>query len=716
MDTEDLEFSLEDIIKEFSDDVPETQPEEIGEIGEDIETAEPEPRAEETEEAEAPEESGEAEVSEVTEETEKPESQAEEVQQSEESGSASATEETDTQSEEAPPVTGDTIRMKGVRFGKVQTQLAQPIQEEETPQEPETEPFTQDWEPEYEQPIAEYIPPRPILVHPRSRLKELKHKLTEGPEKLYYAMVERGVGKLQAAIFFCGLVALISAAATIMYATGFVSQDRVRFMVFVQFMAMLVSALLGFSRLWAGASDLIHGHFSLNTLLDFSFLLCCADGVMCLMEQRVPCCAAFSLQMTMSLWNAYEERTTVMGQLDTMRKAVRLDGVTAVADYYEGNTGLVRTEAEVEDFMDFYQQPPTMEKPTSIYAIISLCLSVALGVGGGVLYGVSAGIQVAAVTTLAALPASMFIAISRPLAVLEKRLHRIGAVLCGWHGIEGLSGKCVFPLGHEDICPTGSVRLNGVKYFSERTADEVIAYGSALVSANTGALSPIFEHLADSHSCIRYEVAEYRAYPGGISGEVNAEQVCVGTLPFLREMGIQMPEGIRVSQAVGVSIDGVLCGLFAISYEKTLSSAAGLTTLTGYRKLKALIETDDFMITESFLKGKFGVGSRRIVFPEPEDRPLLREKRPPEDTPALAISTAQGLAPFAYCVTGARAVRSAAKAGTILHMVCGGLGIAMMAALTVLGALELLTPANMLLYQLIWIVPGLLITEWTRSV
>ena len=36
--------------------------------------------------------------------------------------------------------------------------------------------------------------------------------------------------------------------------------------------------------------------------------------------------------------------------------------------------------------------------------------------------------------------------------------------------------------------------------------------------------------------------------------------------------------------------------------------------------------------------------------------------------------------------------------------------------LTILGALELLTPANMFLYQLVWMIPALLFTEWTRSV
>ena len=33
-----------------------------------------------------------------------------------------------------------------------------------------------------------------------------------------------------------------------------------------------------------------------------------------------------------------------------------------------------------------------------------------------------------------------------------------------------------------------------------------------------------------------------------------------------------------------------------------------------------------------------------------------------------------------------------------------------------MGAEHLLTPSNVLLYQLIWLIPGFLITEWTRSV
>lgn len=667
MDEQELEFSLEDIIKEFSDQ-PSTEEQE-----------ESEDQALEQESDEVPEE--------------KP------VQ---------------------PTVSmGDTIRMDVAQFSKGVVRDAQPIEEEEeTPaSQPtqEAEPFSEGWEPEYEQPIAEYVPPRPIVFQPRSRLRELKRKLVAGPEKLYYAMMEKGFGKLQAAIFFSVLVVVISAIATAMYAFGFVQENRMRLMVFGQFLAMLLSALLGSYQLLEGVSDLFRKQFSLNTMLVFSFLLCCVDGILCLKQLRVPCCAAFSLQVTMSLWSAYQKRNIQMGQLDTMRKATHLDGITAVPEYYEDSAGFVRGEAQVEDFMDTYDQPCDLEKAQGVYAIIALCISVATGIVAGVLHSVSMGIQVAAVTTLAALPASMFVSLSRPMAVLERRLHALGGVLCGWQGVEGLNQKAVFPVSHEDLCPVGTVKLNGVKFYGNRESDEVIAYCAALCNADGGALAPLFTHLLDSRNGIHYEVEQFHPYGnGGIGGEVNQEPVLVGTLPFLRDMGVHVPGEIRVSHAVGISVDGELEGLFAIAYDKEKSALFGLGTLCGYRNLNPIVTSDDFMLTEDFIRSKFNVNTKKVLLPDYELRAQLRQKKAEEGQPMLALSTGDGLAPFAYCVTGARALKSACKAGNLVHMIGGGLGMAMMLVLAILGAQYLLTPANMFLYELVWMIPGLLITNWTR--
>ena len=618
----------------------------------------------------------------------------------------------------------DTIRLPDL--GELDTE-AKPAPQADTEEpkvwkpkkaEPKVEPYSEGWEPEYEQPIADYVPPRQILIHPRSRLQELKRKLVAGPEKRYYELDEVGVGKLQTAIFLSLIVVVLSACATALHAMGLVGENRLKLMVFGQFLAMLISAVLGSYQMMEGIGDIFKGKFSLNSLLVFTFLACCVDAVFCLRNPRVPCCAAFSLQVSMSLWGAYHRRKTEMKQMDTLRKAVRLDSLVTEPDYYENTAGALRTEGRLEDFMDNYNTPAGPDKVLSVYAIVVLCVGVGIGVAAGVLQkSVEFGFQVAAAALLAGVPVTSFIASSRPMWLLQKRLHRVGAVLCGWQGIRELCKRLVFPLGHDDLFPADTCKLNGVKFYGDRNPDQVVAYCAAVICANDGGLAPLFEHLLNSRNGRHYTPHNLRAYGnGGIGAEVCTEPVLMGSLAFLRQMGVEIPEGISVNNAVYAAIDGELCGVFAVTYAKDRASSAALHTLCGYRSLQPVLTTGDFTLTEDFIRGRFGVNTRRIAFPEREVRMQLTEKKPSEEAVGRMLSTSGSVLSFAYGVAGARAVRTAWIVGAVIHLLGGIMGLAIVLILGLLGVAELLTPVNMLLYELVWLIPGLLITEWTRTV
>lgn len=578
------------------------------------------------------------------------------------------------------------------------------------------EPYSENWEPEYEQPIGEYIPPEPIVFRPKSRLHELKRKLVEGPEKRYYELAELGLGKLQTAIFLNVLVWLLASGATVMHALGMVPAERIRLLVFGQFLALLLSALLGSYQLMDGVSDLFRKRFSLNTLLVFSCIACCADAIVCLQQQRVPCCAAFSLNMTMSLWSAYQKRNTEMAQMDTMRKATRLDSLVSTPDYYEGRPGFLRSQGQVEDFMDHYSVPSGAEKTLSVYALAALFVSLAAGTVAGVRYSAHMGIQVFCTSLLVSAPASAFVTLSRPMALLERRLHKHGSVICGWQGVVGMSRAAAFPLTDTDLFPVGSAKMNGLKFYGSRNPDEVVSYAAALITADGGTMAPLFSQLLESRNGYHYDAENIRSYPGGIGGEVNGEAVLAGTLTFMQSMGVDMPSGTKVNSAVYVAIDGALSGVFAVTYSKVKASATGLTTLCAYRGLTPVLTTGDFMLTDSFIRSKFGVNVRRIAFPERVVREELQSREPAQEGPALALTTREGLAGMAYLVTGSRALRSASIVGVTIHMIAGILGLLIMLALAIVGADNLLTPMNVLLYELIWMIPGLLVTQWTRAV
>ena len=587
------------------------------------------------------------------------------------------------------------------------------VAEEDAPAEPEAAPAVA--EPAFE--VEEEFIPSPIVFTPRSRLKELKKQLIAGPEKRYYELSEIGTGRLQLALLLNIIVVLVCVAVTTMFVLELVPENRLRLVIFSQVLAMLVSALLGSHLMIDSVADLLKGRFTINTLLTLTFAACLVDGVFCLMELRVPCCAAFSLEMTMALWARLQRRNTEITQLDTMRKAVRLHGIIKAEHYFEGKDGLLRTEGEVSDFMDTYEKPSSPEVVQSIYSLLSLLACIGIAVFTGYLHGLSVGVQILSTSLLVAVPASFFVSTTRPMAILETRLHMVGTVLCGWEGVKDLCGKAVFPLKDTDLFPQGSTKLNGVKFYGDRNPDDVVSYTASLIHVSGGGLVPVFNQLLKSRNCAVYSVTNFRNYgEGGIGGEVHGEPVLVGTLNFLQDMGVEIPEGTMINQAVYAAIDGQLAAVYAISYAKMRSAAAGLVTLCGYRKLTLLKMPGDFMLTENFLRSKFNVKTSRIQFPSQEVCAQLNSFQPDPNEPVLALTTREELVSSAYAVTGARALRQSTKLGVIIHMVGGVLGLIIMLVLGYLGSTELLTPTNVLLYQLVWAIPGLLLTEWTRVV
>ncbi len=580
------------------------------------------------------------------------------------------------------------------------------------------EPFSAGWEPEYEQPIGEYTPPEPIVFRPRSQRSSLKRKLVAGPERRYYALAEAGLGKLQISIFLSILVVVLGVASIAMYQFDLVQPNRMRLLVFGELFAMLFSALLASGRLVDGFLSLIKGKFTLDTLLLATFLVCIADGYFCLKEIRVPFCAAFCLESTMSLWAELQRRHTEMGQMDTLRRATHLNRVAKAPDCFEGRPGFYVTNGELEDFMDTYQQTTGSENMLNIYALVAFLISGAIAVMVGLTQGISAALQIWSAGILAATPATIFISQSRPVAILERRLHKLGAVLCGWQGIQATAGAAAVPLSDEDLFPSGSIKINGVKFYTNREPDQVIAYATALITHAGNCLGPLFEQLLDERNGRHYELTSFRSYEsGGLGGEVCDESVLVGTIAFLQDMGVETPEGSRVNQAVYMSIDGELCAVFALAFSKLKGVTAGLGSLSGYRGLTPVLSSDNFLLSESFIRAKFNVNTRHFAFPSIEDRQEISQWRPDIDQSIpCALTTQENLASSAFAITGGRAVYTSTKLGALVHIFGGILGLVIVLALSLVRGGNLLTPSNLLLFELVWTIPGLLITEWTRNI
>ena len=114
------------------------------------------------------------------------------------------------------------------------------------------------------------------------------------------------------------------------------------------------------------------------------------------------------------------------------------------------------------------------------------------------------------------------------------------------------------------------------------------------------------------------------------------------------------------------------------------------------------------------MQKKFRIHPKKIHRPSEEERQRLRSISVDEEDRVLALCVRPTLAAFGYAITGARALHNAVLLGVIVHILGGVLGLGAVAVLAFLGQTALLSPLNILLYQAIWLMPGFLLTEWTR--
>lgn len=550
----------------------------------------------------------------------------------------------------------------------------------------------------------------------RKKLQLLKSKLVAGPEKRYYDLSEAGVGKLQIAIAVQAVITLLCFALALLFELDMISASRRRFLIFTQVLAMLGSALMGNELIIDSVSDLFHGKFGPNALLVAAFAACMVDGIVCLATIRVPCCGAFAMSMTFALLGRYFRRSTEISQMDTLRKAVSLIGLQRQENYRGSDAAIVRGEGELEDFWDTYGTPSAPEKKQNLFCLIALALSVVIAIMAMFFGGIAAGVQVLACCLMVSVPAGMFVTLSRPAHLLEKRLHMVGTVLCGWKGVQALKSKAIFPMTETDLFPAGTTKLNGVKFYGTRRPDDVISYtGSVIVEADNS-LSPLFVKLMEDHRCAEQAVLSFTDYGAGFGGEVRGETVLVGTHDFLVSMGVEIPSGTVVAQGVYAAISGKLAAVYALNYAKMRSAAAGLISLGAVRNITPMVLSRDFMVSGDFLKEKFGVKTNRLLFPDVQEKQaLLKTPRDPmADVAALATRT--DLVSSVYAISGAGALDASCKMGLWLNIAASVLGLLIMAALAFVGSVNLLTPLRLMLYELVWLVPTWLITEWTRTV
>lgn len=554
-----------------------------------------------------------------------------------------------------------------------------------------------------------------------------KAKPTEEPEpvppeqpptdaaKRYLDLQQQRSEQTAITMYLSILMAVISALGVFLSSAGVVRNSRAVMLIGMQLVPLMCSAILGSRQMLAGLKAMRTGRLTPESLLIFSLIASLLDWALSIRQLRLPCCAVFSLQVTMSLWANHHRRSAQLRELDTLRKASALESILRSEGYYERKAGFLRGQGQSEDFLSHQQETAAPDKAISWYLLAVLLFSLAAAVTVGIRLEPGLGVQSLSAFLLVGFPATGFIVTSLPKAIASSRLHKVGSVVCGWSGVEELCKDGAVPLSDQHLFPDGSVKLNGVKFYTDRDPDQIVAYANALIGQE-GGLAPLFRQLAENRGCPQLPIKNQRTYTnGGMSGEVNGEPVLVGTLRFMQSMGVELPEGTRVNQAVYLAVNGIMCAVFAINYTRDRHVLSGLNALCGYSNLRPVLLTGDFMLTAGFLRRKFGTHATRMLCPTPAVRQALATRTAEENAPVCALLTSDSLESIAYTITGARSLRTAMKYGVFFQIISGIMGLAAVSMLLISGGSTAAHAGNVLLFQLIQAIPALILAQWARA-
>ncbi len=691
---EEENWSLEDIMREFGGWTPAEEPEE---------PEPPELPSAEVPEEPAPEPEAEPEAVETEPEQSEPEGEVMRVA-AEPSASRPAIRILD--------LTGDTIRFRPVDMEAEPEPEREGEARAEMPEEPK-----RDEEERQRRKRQRKLQRRERKRQRKERQLERARKREE-PEILYptpqdaCATYARG-GTLRPRILLSLLMTAVSAMLLLLCGNVIGGVDltgQVRGLSVAMLALLLVQCLLSAEVLVRGVYQALRLRPDLTTLLTVTVILAALDAFFAIPAQRTPFCAPAAFALLLAQWSISLEKQAKWRTLKTVLSMEEPVAAVKVEKVWNGLDCVFRREGDLQHFTQMLETPDAAQKTMRIYAPVVLAVSLVMALIASISGG-SNFLWAWTALLMAALPAGGFLACWRPFSIMAKRLHREGAAVCGWRGAKLLSGECGMVICDEDLFPQKNITVNGMKMYSDLPSRTVIGYATAVIQAAGSGLLPLFEEMMKNENGRRYTVDTFRQYEGGgLGGEIRGDVVLIGSLAFMRLMGVHVPEGTRVQSAAYVSVNGELSGVFALTYGQSPLSRSGLQDVVHSSGLTPILATRDFMITPALVKKRYKVSADRLEFPVVAERARLSAPEAATSGRQGALMSKGNFASFAAAVTGGRLLRRTVRSAVVLSVFSGIMGMLLLFLLTYLNASGAASAGNLLLYQLLWQVPVMLLT------
>lgn len=458
-------------------------------------------------------------------------------------------------------------------------------------------------------------------------------------------------------------------------------------------------------------------HLGADTLTVLAAFSCLADAcTINLWETRegLPYTLISVLALALGLWGRYMDRLTRRISCRTAAAAKAPYLVTLDEEKWDGRAAYTKWSGATDGFGSQIQSEDGAQRllrPAAALLILA-CLLFA-GIASVSRERPELYFWCLSAMLCAAAPFSGALAFSLPARFVSRRLAGVGAALAGWEGIRRQAKNSGILLTDTDLFPPGSTALNGVKVFQNHPLDKVISLTATMIRDTGSGLDRTFHELLRSQGTVYRKTEELQCFEGGASAVIRGEHVLVGSAAFMHMMEVPMPQGVNVKNAVFCAIEGELAGIFALSYSLHATVRPALSALIE-NKISPILATRDFNLTPAMLRQRFKLPSEKMEFPESSRRRALSDAKQSHNLPLVCVLCREGIGPLSETVVGARRLYLATRINSILAVTGSVIGVLLAFYLAAQAAFASLSVFNLLVFLLMWLVPTLLISGWVN--
>ena len=482
-------------------------------------------------------------------------------------------------------------------------------------------------------------------------------------------------------------------------------------------LAQLVVMILCIDILIRGVDKFTGGIPNAETLVLFSCAFSFLSGGYMLIggsSSMLPYCAVSALSLSIAMIG---EKYSLRAITETLKTAHGSTEPYGILGEYNGDidkTVLKKAYNRTDGFYNNLIHPDVAETgyryatPALLIGALVLPIVTMIFRGGGEYF-----LHIISAFFAAAAPFSALLAFSLPFIVVAKASRKSGAAIAGWGGSDDIcftDGACITD---EDLFPHGTIKLNDSRVFEGEAPERVIRYTASIIIASGSGLTRVFTELLKTENLAEVKVENFECAEGGVRGFIRGDLVETGSAAFMNLIGVRIPDGSNLKNAVYTAINKKLVVVFPVDYTPINSVQGALISILKWR-IKMYLAVRDFNVTPLMLSQKYKVSFEDMELIQARDSYAFSDAMSAKEGRMSAVLVREGLGPFAEVLTGGRLLKSAALVATVLSIISAAFGVLLVFYMCWSGAFLSVSPGNLMIFMLCMLASVLVVCGYVR--